>query len=139
MIYNFIIKNIFIIIIIAITILTLLIIEIKDYKYKKNGLTPHEAIKLLNNNNAIIIDLREESLFNKSYILNSINIPHNKINEFKNTIIRNKKNLIILIENKKNNKDAIELLKNYGCNNIMYITDGIESWKKSDLPIYKKE
>jgi rhodanese-related sulfurtransferase len=139
MIYNFIIKNIFIIIIIFIIILTLIIIEIKDYQYKKNGLTPQEAIKLFNNNNAIIIDLREENIFNKSYILNSINIPYNKINEYKNTIIRHKKNLIILIENKKNNKEAINLLKSYGCNNITYIIDGIESWQKNDLPTYKKE
>lgn len=139
MIYNFIIKNIFIIIIIFIIISTLLIIEIKDYQYKKNGLTPQEAIKLFNNNNAIIIDLREENIFNKSYILNSINIPHDKINEYKNTIIRHKKNLIILIENKKNNKEAKNLFKSYGCNNIAYIIDGIESWQKNDLPTYKKE
>lgn len=138
MTYNFIIKNIFIITTILIVISILIIIELKDYKYKKNGLTPQEAIKLLNNNNAIIIDLREEHLFNRCYILNSINIPFNKISEHKNIIMRNKKNILILIENKKNNKTATNLFKNYGCNNIMYIIDGIESWIKNDLPTYKK-
>lgn len=139
MIYTFIIKNIFIITTILIMISILFIIEIKDYKYKKNGLTPQEAVKLLNNNNAIIIDLREEILFNKCYILNSINIPYNKINENKNIITKYKKNILILIENKKNNKTAINLFKNYGCNNIMYIVDGIDSWIRNDLPTYKKE
>lgn len=139
MTYNFIIKNIFIIILTLIIISILIIIEIKDYIYKKNGITPHDTIKLINNNNAIIIDLRDEMLFNKCYILNSINIPHNKMHENKNIIIKNKKNLIILIENKKNNKTAINLLNSYGCNNVMYIIDGIDSWVKNELPTYKKD
>lgn len=138
MTYNFIIKNIFIIIALIIIIIFLIIIEVKDYKYKKNGLTPQEAIRLLNNNNAIIIDLREELLFNECYILNSINIPFNKINENKNILMRYKKNLVIIIENKKNNKKAINTIKSYGCNNIMYIIDGIDSWIKNELPVYKK-
>lgn len=138
MIYNFIIKNIFIIIAIIIIIIFLIIVEFKDYKYKKNGLTPQEAIRLLNNNNAIIIDLREEILFNECYILNSINVPSNKINENKNILMRYKKNLVILIENKKNDKKTIDKIKSYGCNNIMYIIDGIEAWIKNELPVYKK-
>ncbi len=138
MTYNFIIKNIFIIITIITIITFLIIIEIKDYKYKKNGLTPQEAIRLLNNNNAIIIDLREEFLFNNCYILNSINIPFNKINDNKNILLRYKKNLIILIENKKNNKKALNMLKQYGCNNVMYIINGIDAWIKNELPTYKR-
>jgi rhodanese-related sulfurtransferase len=139
MIYNFIIKNIFIITLILVIISILIVIEIKDYKYKKNGITPQEAIKLINNNNAIIIDLRDETLFKKCYILNSINIPHNKMHEYKSTIIKYKKNLLILIENKKNNTEIKKILTNYGCNNIMYIINGIDSWVKNELPTYKKD
>lgn len=140
MIYNFIIKNLAIIISILLTIILIIYIEIREYKYRKYGITPQDAIKIINNNNAVIFDFRDETVFKKCHIINSINIPYNKIDSHKNTLNKYKKHIIILIENKKNNHKLITAtLNNYGYKNIMYMINGIDLWIKNNLPTYKKD
>lgn len=139
MITTFIFKNIYILLIALIIILLIISIEIKEYKYQKNGITPIEAIRLINNNNAIIIDFRKEEFFDKEHIINSINIPYSKLSEYKNYLTKYKKNIIIIIEDKKNNyKNILKTLNEHNCYNTAYIINGIDSWIKNNLPTYKK-
>ncbi len=140
MIYNFLIKNIIIISLTILILAYLTYIEIKDFIYKKNGIMPNDAIKLINNNNAIILDFRDEIFYKKKYIINSINIPIKKIDANKHIINKYKKHIIIIIENKKNNhKSIINILKTHNCKNVMYMVNGIDMWLKNDLPTYNKE
>lgn len=140
MIYNFIIKNILILTLLIIITILIIIIEIKEYIYIKNGITPHEAIKLINNNNAIVLDFRNEKNFKKAHIINSINLTVNEIDKNKHILNKYKKYIIIIIENKKNEFKIIKpLLERYECKNIMYITHGINSWIKDNLPTCQKE
>lgn len=139
MIYNFFIKNIFIILTTLIITLIIILIELKEYIYKKNGLTPHEAITLLNNNNAIIIDFRTQKDFNNAYIIKSINIPLKNIEKNIHILKKYKKRIIIIIEDKKYNNNKIKkILEKLECQNTMYIADGIHAWIKNELPIYKE-
>lgn len=140
MLYNFLLKNIIIISLIILTLIYIILTEIKEFLYKKNGISPKDAIKLINNNNAIIFDFRNEISYKKNYIINSINIPFDKINNNKNIINKYKKHIIIIIENKKNkHKIIINTLREYNCKNILYMINGIDSWIKNDLPTCKKD
>lgn len=140
MIYNFIIKNIIIIVIILLLTLTLIYIEVKEFNYKKNGLTPEEAIRLINNNNAVLIDFRVEKEYKNCHIINSINIPLTQMENKKNFFIKNKKKILIIIEDKKyNQKNITKHLFNYGCLNTQYLKNGINSWIKDELPTIKLE
>jgi rhodanese-related sulfurtransferase len=99
-----------------------------------------QAINLINQDNAIIIDTRCADFFKKGHIVNSINIPLKNIflGDFKEIEIY-KSSPIILILNKtyKNNKCIKEFLK-FGFNRIFILKNGIHCWNLDHLPLVTK-
>lgn len=133
MLYNFLIKNLIISIILILSILILIIFEINEFIKSKNGITTETAIDLINHKNAIIIDVRPEIDFNTCHIANSINIPDHKIEKNKQILKKYKKKHIIIIH--KNNTQAQKTVKNLmiDLENVSYIKDGMDSWTKKHL------
>lgn len=138
--YNFFKKNILLCASFIIAILLLIIIEIKEYISKKTGINPYEAIDIINHKNGVIIDTRTEKHFKEKHIPNSINIPIEKLNE-KNISLKKYKNKTIIIIQKDNfqAKNIIKILKNLNFQNTLYINNGLSSWEKEQLPIFKEK
>lgn len=138
MIYNFIVKNILLNIIFFLLIILLVLFELKNFLQKKNSLNIEKVIELINHKNAIIIDLRDLTSFKNGHILNSINIPYQKNENYIDKIKKYKNKIIIFVHyNNKLASDNIKILKNKKFDNIFYIKDGIDGWIKNDLPVYK--
>ena len=103
-----------------------------------NGLEVNKFKDEIKKNNAILIDLREESEIKKEgKILNSITVPFPKIENF-------------LKENKKKFKDkellfycavgqrstlAIQISKSYNCTKCFHLIGGLKNWKKEGMNI----
>lgn len=133
MLYNFLIKNLIISLILISSILILVLFEINEFIKSKNGITTEAAINLINHKNAIIIDVRNETDFKKCHIANSINIPDYKIEKKQDLLKKYKKKHILIIH--QNNNKAQKTVKNLMLNleNVSYLKDGIEAWTKKNL------
>ena len=84
----------------------------------------NEAIKLVNNNKAIIIDVKSEEEYKEFHVKNAINIPLDKIEKRIEEVIKSKDSVIILYcKSGKRAKTARKLLKVKGYTNIyvMYV------------------
>jgi len=139
MLYNFIIKNLTLSVILLTSITILIIFELNEFIQSKNSINPEKAIDLINHQNAIIIDIRNENEFKQCHVINSVNIPYNKLITYKNILKKYKKKIIIIMHNKNNlAQKAIKQLKNNELNEILYINDGINAWNKNNLPTNKK-
>ena len=138
MLYNFILKNLTLSIILLILLIILITIEIISYTEKKYILKPSQVIELINHHNAIIIDVRTTTEYNKQHIINSINIPY-KFLESDITVFKKYRNKTVIIIHSKNSlaKNTIKLLNKIGINNTFYIKNGINSWIKENLPTKK--
>jgi|GEM_PF-1457707 len=114
--------------------------EIKINLIKKVSLTPTEAITLINEGKAIMIDLRNPHLFATGYILGSINIPHNIFEQEIMKLSSYKKYSIILIGIEKINFAEIKkiLMKHGFIKDIFIMIGDIGSWKELGLPLMKK-
>ncbi len=100
-----------------------------------------QAIKLINQEHAIIIDTRPEECFKKGHIFNSINIPLKIIMSGKiKEIDACKSSPIILILNQKYgyNKYIKEFLRN-GFNRLYILKNGIYYWNLDHLPLVIKD
>lgn len=100
------------------------------YKYKQvlfrndDTISYEEAIKLYDNNKAIIIDVRDEEEYLESHVQGAINVPVYEILEKINKIVKNKDDIIILYcKTGKRSKMAKKILEEEGYNNlyILYI------------------
>ncbi len=140
MIYDFILKNYFIFILFFFLIFVFLFLEFLDFSEKKNLITVNDYIKLVNNNKAIIIDLRNKNDYDKIHILNSINYPF-EFFDCDNSLFDKYKNMIIVLIHHDINivKKTLKSLKNIKKLNVKYFNNGINEWIMHGMPTKSKK
>ncbi len=92
-------------------------------------ISPKELSKALSQKEEIVlIDLRNEQDFNIEHIIDSINIPYNKISQ-SNFSVKDKKLVIIATENVTANQ-AADFFKKNGALEVKILEGGISAWKE---------
>ena len=95
------------------------------------GLTPIEAVKLINQN-AVVYDLRNPTTYNQKHIIGATNI------EAENLLTNNhdNKNLLLLVcESGGVSKKTSLSLRKKNLDNIFYIKGGQAAWETGSLPV----
>ena len=136
MLYNFIFKNLFLISVFFVFLFFLFILEIKNILQSKNIINTSKVIDLINHENALLLDIREESSYKDVHLLNSINLPFLRLEKDYIKLKKYKLKTIILIYSNFNLAlRAVNFLKKNNFERVFLIENGIDSWLKSDLPV----
>ena len=92
--------------------------------------TVDEALKIINEPNTIILDVRESNEYNKGHLKNSINIPFDEIaTRFQEEVTSHKDTAIVIYcQSGHRAMIAAETLANLGFKNI-YTFGSIDDWK----------
>ena len=104
---------------------------------KKGGLkiSSQKLILLSNQDESLIIDLRDSESFNAGHITASINIPLVDLSRRINEINDNEKSIILVCETGGSSPNAGETLKKEGFKDIFILRGGINQWKMDNLPL----
>lgn len=105
----------------------------------KSGLpiTPNQTIALLNQEQAIVVDIRESADFRNGHILASINVPYSRIITDSSELTPYKEKILVLVDKlgqhsgaagKKLAKDGFQVRRMSG---------GISEWQAQTLPLFK--
>ena len=95
------------------------------------GLTPTEAVKIINQN-AEIYDLRKSDPYNQKHIVGATNVePETLINKEHN----NKNPLLLVCESGGVSKKTSLSLRKKNLDNVFYIKGGQTAWELSSLPV----
>ncbi|QLZ67886.1 rhodanese-like domain-containing protein [Legionella sp. PC1000] len=119
-----------------IVILVLIFInELVTQKKKAKELTPQAAVDLINNENAVVIDLRDKEAFKQGHIIDSINV---KSEDFEQQKMDKYKNVpIILISARSSEAQTIaSKIRTQGYQPHI-LSGGITSWQNAELPLVK--
>ena len=95
------------------------------------GLTPIEAVKLINQN-AVVYDLRNPTTYNQKHIIGATNI------EAENLLANNhdNKSLVLLVcESGGVSKKTSLSLRKKNLDNVFYIKGGQAAWETGSLPV----
>ena len=115
------------------TIGVFLLAVFNELKIKESnicGLTPAQAVKLINNN-AVIYDLRDPKDFEKRHILNAVNINQDDL--MGNP--PNKKSAMVLVcDGGGLSKKTSLSLRSKNLDNVFYIKVGHLEWENNSLP-----
>ena len=124
----------------AALILIPIIILAEELRNKQGGtrLSPQDAVRLINTENATIIDLREKPLYDNGHIARALHIAQptvmdslNKINKFKNKPI-------ILVNTTDHQLSVIrQKLHQEGFTRVFVLSGGINAWQTAGLPLIK--
>jgi len=104
--------------------------ELKIKESNICGLTPAEAVKLINNN-AVVYDLREPKDFDKKHILNAINLAQD---ELMGSPPIKKGAMVLVCDGGGLSKKTSLSLRSKNLDNVFYIKGGQLEWENSSLP-----
>lgn len=90
-----------------------------------NLIDTNKAIELIENNSAIIIDVREENEFNEGHIKDAINIPLGVIDTIN---FEKEKNIIVYCATGIRSNEAAKKLASLGYTNVYDLDGGLINW-----------
>lgn len=97
---------------------------------------PDEAVRMINHDDALVIDIRQAEDFAKGHIVNALNYPFNaleeRIGEFES---HRDRVIIVCCANGRDSARAGVLLRNHGFQSIAKLSGGLTSWQGAGFPL----
>ncbi len=123
-----------------VVVLTLVIkAEYEHQLGRANQIDPTAAIRLMNNDDAVVLDVREAADFNNGHINNAKNIPLSSLKSQLDSLVKDKNKPVLAYCRSGNvSGKASRILKSSGFSNVHNLAGGILSWQEANLPLTKK-
>lgn len=123
-------------------LVTTLIVLIYFYAWReriKSGrpLSPNEVTQLVNQGNALLVDVRESAEFKAGHIVGSINIPYAKLSKESTELASYKDKTIILIDKLGQHAGAVGRFLGKEGFEVRRLGGGIAEWQAQSLPLAK--
>lgn len=112
--------------------------SLKDALGGSNAVTPAEAINLINHDNAVVVDVREDKEFAEGHIVNAIHIPLANLTDQLNKLSKYK-NKTVIMNCRSGHRSAIacKTLMKEGFENVRNLKGGVLAWSSDNLPLTK--
>jgi len=101
-------------------------------------LKPVEIINKINNENAVVIDVRSENEFLQGHIINSINMPSNYLAKRMNELDKYKTSPVVVVcKSGARSKAACAALRKAGYEDVTGLAGGVMAWQHEKYPLKK--
>lgn len=105
---------------------------------RAGGLSPADAVTLINREKAVVIDVGEPEEFAQGHVIGSRNIPFGQVEEKLPGLVKNKAQPIIMVcPVGARAARAAGLAKKLGFEQARSITGGLKAWREASLPVEK--
>jgi rhodanese-related sulfurtransferase len=110
--------------------------EFVEQKKQGQEIDPQTAVKLINDKDALVIDLRDEENYRKGHIINAIRVTPESFNT--KQMDKYKTNPIILVcARGSESKHLATKLRQQGFTQPLALSGGISAWQNANLPLVK--
>jgi rhodanese-related sulfurtransferase len=125
----------------AVLLLIFLLFALMIYESRKGGkkIDASEATRIINKENAVVIDLRTSAEFNTGTIAGAINLQPDTIDMDNSLFKASEKDHIILVCKLGSSSSPVggRLIKQ-GFENVNILSGGIQGWVQAGLPLIKQ-
>lgn len=102
-----------------------------------DSLSIHSATRLINSDGAVVVDLRESKEFQQGHIVDSINIPYNKVLEQLPQLEKHRQKTLLLVDKLGQHSGSVgRQLKAKGFT-VSRLGGGVSEWQAQNLPLVK--
>lgn len=113
--------------------------EFKRLTRKFRALPPAEAVRVMNREDALVLDVREDNEMSGGRIPNARHIPVGVLKKRLNEIERYKESpVVIYCRSGARSAVAASQLVAAGFTDVTNLSGGIEAWKAANMPVKKK-
>jgi rhodanese-related sulfurtransferase len=100
---------------------------------------PSEALGLINHQEALVLDIREEHEFKKGHILGSVHVPLSRLASGLQRLEKHRDKPIVAVCATGNRSGrACGLLRRQGFESVYNLRGGVMAWQNANLPLTKK-
>jgi rhodanese-related sulfurtransferase len=97
------------------------------------------AVQLINHQDALVLDVRDDSEYAAGHLPNSKHVPSEKIDERWVELQKFKeKPIVVIYRGGIRSNHASLVLKKNGFSQVFNLMGGIDAWKRASLPIVKR-
>ncbi len=102
-------------------------------------MSPLEAVRLMNDREAVVVDVRPTADFKKGHLLNAVSLPVAKIDEQAGTLAKDKsKPVLVYCALGGSAIEAAKQLRKAGYTEVYPLRGGLNGWISANLPITAK-
>jgi len=133
---EFIVNNwfLFLALIIVLTLLGVNMIRPKLLGFKE--VKPNEVVGLINHDDAVMVDVRDSSEFEKGHVLNARNIPFGLFEERMHELDSLKTSpVVVYCEAGQQSARASAILQKQGFTSVYKLSGGLLTWKSANFPL----
>ena len=125
----------------AFVVVTVLIVKM-ELESRFSGisqLNPSEAVRLMNNDNVVVLDVRESNEFGGGHINQARHIPMSALKKRISELEKDKSRPVLTYcRSGSRSNYACKVLKKAGFENVYNLSGGIMNWSSANLPLTKK-
>jgi rhodanese-related sulfurtransferase len=100
------------------------------------ALNAHGATRLINDSNAIVLDVRDAKEFEKGHVPNARHVPLEDV-EKRAAEFKGKNPIIVMCASGPRAGKAAGTLRAQGCESVFVLDSGVVGWKEAGLPLVK--
>lgn len=117
-------------------VLTYLVINEVRRKSGSREIVPKDAVRMINDENAIVLDIREPGDYKTGHIIDAKNLPASRLGEEADNISADKNRPVILYcKSGMNSQSACVKLREAGYSHVYCLKNGLFGWQEENLPI----
>ncbi len=124
---------------ILVSILVLLIYVFAWRERIKGGrpISAHEVTRLINSDEAVLVDVRGESEFKAGHIAHAINIPHTKVANEMERLEPHREKILVVVDKLGQHAGAVGRNLGKAGFNVRRLSGGMAEWRGQNLPLVK--
>jgi len=103
----------------------------------QGGVSPYEAVKLMNHEKAKVLDFRDRTLFDQGHIVNSVQAEVSSLDQHIKKWHKQKQRPIIVLADARTLLLVKKQLSQAGFQRIVTIQGGLKAWQDAKLPLEK--
>ena len=114
----------------------LILNEMSGVMTGEKRLSPQEAVRLINDRHALVLDVRPPADFKKGHILNALNVPQPKLGERLNELGKDTaRPIVVYCALGGVAAQATHTLKKAGYSEVYPLRGGLNNWLSASLPV----
>ena len=99
------------------------------------SLSPFAATRLLNDGDAVVIDVRDEREYKSGHVLNARSVPVGAMDQHMHELKKYKgRDVLVYCDNGMRTSRAVARLKKEGFEKVHTLAGGLVAWEKASLP-----
>lgn len=120
-------------------LIALFVIEVRSRGIgDKCRLTYRQTIRLINNEKAVVIDIRDSQSYNKGHITNAVNIPATELDKHLQHLEKYKQQPIIIVcAIGKKSADFMDKLYKKRYKRVYIMIGGMSAWNNANIPVVR--